>query len=244
MPKYSDKESLDTVTGQGGKQQMKSIIDIFGRRKVDIQKLLAYGFNQHDNRYVYLTDLIEGQFEMTVVVSSQGVVSTTVIDTSTGEDYVLHHVVATTGAFVGKLREEYERVLTDIAKVCFIPDVFKSPVTRQVIQFIRDKYHDELEFLWPRTPDNAIFRRQDNAKWYGAILTIKNNKLGLDGEERIEILDLRMDPDDIIALTDGKKYFPGFHMNKKYWITIRLDGSVSVDEIFMRIDNSFKLAVK
>ncbi|WP_228397920.1 hypothetical protein [Limnobaculum xujianqingii] len=152
---------------------MKSIVDIFGRRKVDIQKLLAYGFNQHDSRYVYLTDLIEGQFEMTVVVSSQGVVSTTVIDTSTGEDYVLHHVVATTGAFVGKLREEYERILTDIAKVCFIPDVFKSPVTRQVIQFIRDKYHDELEFLWPRTPDNAIFRRQDNAKWYGAILTIK-----------------------------------------------------------------------
>ncbi|WP_228397919.1 MmcQ/YjbR family DNA-binding protein [Limnobaculum xujianqingii] len=72
----------------------------------------------------------------------------------------------------------------------------------------------------------------------------KKNKLGLDGEERIEILDLRMDPDDIIVLTDGKKYFPGFHMNKKHWITIRLDGSVSVDEIFMRIDNSFKLAVK
>ncbi|TQS86646.1 hypothetical protein ELQ32_17435 [Limnobaculum zhutongyuii] len=55
---------------------------------------------------------------------------------------------------------------------------------------------------------------------------------------------LRMDPNDIIMLTDGKKYFPGFHMNKKYWITIRLDGSVPVEEIFMRIDNSFELAVK
>ncbi len=31
-------------------------------------------------------------------------------------------------------------------------------------------------------------------------------------------------------------------MNKKHWYTIRLDGSISLQEIFMRIDESYILA--
>lgn len=233
---------LYTINAQG--LRMKDTTDLFGRRKVDTQKLLSYGFHQHEASYVYVTGLLEGQFEMTVTVQSQGSVLATVVDKSTEERYVLHLIATATGAFVGKLREEYQQVLSNIADACFIPDVFKSQMAKQVIQFIRDKYHDELEFLWPRSPSSAIFRRKDNAKWYGAILTVKNIKLGLEGEDLIEILNLRMVPEEIITLTDGKKYFPGFHMNKKNWVTIRLDGSVPAEEIFMRIDNSFGLVAK
>lgn len=30
-------------------------------------------------------------------------------------------------------------------------------------------------------------------------------------------------------------------MNKKHWVTLRLDGSVPIEEILMRIDDSFGL---
>ncbi|MDR3176713.1 MAG: MmcQ/YjbR family DNA-binding protein [Desulfovibrio sp.] len=55
---------------------------------------------------------------------------------------------------------------------------------------------------------------------------------------------MRIKPEEIDTLIDGKRYFPGYHMNKKHWFTICLDGSVSTEEIFCRIDESFALARK
>ena len=61
-------------------------------------------------------------------------------------------------------------------------------------------------------------------------------------EGAVEIIDLRIKPEDVEALLDGKKYFPGYHMNKRHWYTICLDGSVPIEEIFCRVDESFALA--
>lgn len=55
---------------------------------------------------------------------------------------------------------------------------------------MKGTYQDELEFLWKRFPDNAVYRRKDTGKWYGAMLTISKQKLGLDSSEKVVILDL------------------------------------------------------
>ena len=81
-------------------------------------------------------------------------------------------------------------------------------------------------------------------KWYAVLLTVSSRKLGLDSDEYIEIIDLRMTPDDIEAVVDYQKYFPGYHMNKKHWVTICLDNTLSDEEIQNRIDNSYALAIK
>lgn len=108
---------------------------------------------------------------------------------------------------------------------------------------MKGTYQDELEFLWKRFPDNAVYRRKDTGKWYGAMLTISKQKLGLDSSEKVVILDLRIQPDDLAAVVDGVRFFPGYHMNKQHWYTICLDGSVPVEEIYQRIDASYLLAV-
>ena len=41
---------------------------------------------------------------------------------------------------------------------------------------------------------------------------------------------------------DKIKVFPGYHMNKKSWITIKLDNSMETNTIFKLIDNSYNLA--
>lgn len=218
---------------------------LFKRKKVNFARLIPFGFSESGSVYTYSTGLVDGQFEMIVTVTTEGKVSAEVIENSSGEDYVLHRVSSATGAFVGEIRDGYARVLTMIANACFEPDIFKSAGARQVIQYVREKYQNELEFLWERFPDNAIFRRRDNAKWYAALLTVRKNRLGLDGDGSIEVLDLRMKPEDIDVLVDGKKYLPGYHMNKKHWVTICLeDYPVPLEEIFCRIDESFALALK
>ena len=98
--------------------------------------------------------------------------------------------------------------------------------------------------MWEKFDDNAIWRRTDNAKWYGAILTVSKSKLGLPSDEIVEILDLRADPDEIPKMVDGKNIFGGWHMNKKHWITVCLDGSVPPEDIFKMIDISYNLAKK
>lgn len=73
-------------------------------------------------------------------------------------------------------------------------------------------------------------------------MAINQKKLGLSNDGIVEVINLRMLPEKIRALQDYKKYFPGFHMNKKHWITIILNGSVPLEEIFARIDESYLLA--
>ncbi len=160
------------------------------------------------------------------------------------EVYTLHLVESATGSFVGEIKSQYKAVLEEIAETCFDPDVTKSNQAKELIAYAREKYGDELEFLWPKFPDNAIWRRQDNKKWYGAILTVSRQKLGLKSDEIVEIVDLRLEPEKIATLVDQKRYFNGWHMNKKNWYTIILDGSVPTKEICNKLDDSHTLTGK
>ena len=111
-----------------------------------------------------------------------------------------------------------------------------------VVKYAERKYGTRLEFLW--NDDNSVMRRRDNAKWYLAILPVQRNKIGLDGEGKIEIIDLRAPKEELPKLLDGVNYLPAYHMNKKSWFTIPLDGRVSAEIIFALIDMSYELAKK
>ena len=142
------------------------------------------------------------------------------------------------------VRADHEAVLTEIAEACFEPDVFKSARAQEAISYVRAVYGSELEFLWKRFPGNAVWRREDTRKWYGVLLAVPERKLGIASDGTAEIIDLRADPGVLAALVDGERYFPGYHMNKKHWLTIRLNGMVPAEEIFRRIDESYRLAAK
>lgn len=217
---------------------------LFKDRMPDAAKLRAFGFSPAGGKYLYSTDIMDGQFRMCVTVARNGEVGARLVEISFNEEYSLHLVSSAGGQFVGRVKEEYGRVLADISEKCFERNIFKSAVAKKVIAYVRKKYGDEPEYLWEKFPSNAVFRRKDNRKWYGAILTVQKNRLGPEGEERVEIVDLRIDGARIDSIVDGKKYFPGYHMNKRHWFTMILDGSVPAREIFRRIDESYEIAAK
>ncbi|MCL2281158.1 MAG: MmcQ/YjbR family DNA-binding protein [Dehalococcoidia bacterium] len=208
-----------------------------------MKKLLTFGFVMDNGAYTYTTNIASGQFRMIVNALDDGTINTKVVDTFSSDEYVLHRTSEACGSFVGMVRSDYENVLHEISDKCFEPDIFKSDYARTVIQYINGTYNDELEFLWKRFPNNAIFRRKDSLKWYGAMLILSKRKLGLNSDEVVDILDLRIRSEDIEHIIDREKYFSGYHMNKKHWITICLDDSVPMDEIFQRIDTSYNLSV-
>lgn len=219
------------------------IIDkIFQRKSIIVSNLEPYGFVFNGKAYIYEQNLKDSGLVIRVIISGEGKVSAQIIDTAINEPYTMHLASSAAGEFVGKVRNEYEILLTDIAKKCCVPDVFKSNMTKALIAHVRDIYGDEPEFLWKNFPDNAIWRRKDNRKWYGVLLTVSKKKLGLESDEIVEIIDLREQPEMIKSLLEQDNYYPGWHMNKKHWYTILLDGKVSFDEICRRIDISYKIA--
>jgi len=214
---------------------------IFSSKVPDKTALVAYGFKRDEACFVYNTLLQKGFFNLTVRILDKKEIDIRVVENSTGEEYEPVYVKNASGKFVGKVRAELDAVLTDISEKCFVFSPFQTDYTLKVIKYIRDKYGDKPEFLWEKFPRNAVFRDKGSEKWYAAILTVKNRNVGLEGDEICEVIDLKGKPDKLAELVDGKKYLRGYHMNKKHWYTIRLDGSVDIKEIYKHIDSSYSL---
>lgn len=217
--------------------------DIFKRKKCNPEKLSSYGFFKKDGKETYETDIMNGTFRLYVYISKVGAVETDLIEIENGEPYILYKTNAS-GAYIGEVREAIEAVLTDIVDNCYDSATFKTRQAYMAIEYVRKTYGDELEFLWAKFPDNAVWRRKDNQKWYGAILTVSGRKIGLDTDNIVEIIDLRMDAAQKDTILSRKHYYPGWHMNKKSWYTLVLDDSIADDEIKLRITESYKLAKK
>ncbi len=217
--------------------------DVFRFKTPNVRKCKLYGFREEGGALLYETEILDGQFLLRVEIA-EGKVTTSLTDTATDEPYTLHLVEEAAGAFVGSVREAYTAKLAEIAQRCCDFEIFREEQTRRLIAHIADIYGDAPEYLWEKFPDNAAVRRRDNGKWYAAILTAERKKLGAAGEGKAELLDVRMEPAELDLLADGKTYFRGYHMNKKHWLTVILDGSLPDEEVFALLEESYHLAAK
>ena len=58
-------------------------------------------------------------------------------------------------------------------------------------------------------------------------------------------LNLKCDPEKAIELREHYPVvIPGYHMNKKLWNTVIVDGSISDDQLISWIDDSYDLIVE
>jgi predicted DNA-binding protein (MmcQ/YjbR family) len=67
----------------------------------------------------------------------------------------------------------------------------------------------------------------------------------LSGDEQSTSMNLKCDPHEALILRDiFPAIRPGYHMNKRHWNTVDLDGSVPAGELQRMIDNSYRLVIK
>ena len=140
------------------------------------ETLEPYGFRSVGDTYVYATEFQNGAFRAEVTVNEDEV-SGKVIDTDTGEEYMPMRSPTAIGAFVGQVREDYAMVLGDIAEHCFRPLPFASDQANRVARKVRRKYGDDVEYTFPRYPDNGVFRDGPSQKWYGIVMPVSKARL-------------------------------------------------------------------
>ena len=107
----------------------------------------------------------------------------------------------------------------------------------EVLQYVKNKYHTNPEYLWLKYPQYAVLR--DNKKWYGIVMNVSKRKLGFNDDEEIDMLNVKCPPviNGNIRMNNG--ILPAYHMNKEHWLSIMLDGSVLKEEVQQLIDLSF-----
>ena len=219
---------------------MTDIKGLFYGRTADKKAMGEFGFIKENNAYKYSESILGGQFLLTVTVRGDEV-SAEVYDVEAESPYILHTVEGAEGAFVGEVRAEYDRVLAALSESCFSrAEIYRERTAKAVFKYAEKKYGTPPEFLWG--DENCIMRRKDNRKWYLLFMIVDRKRLGLEGEGKIEIADLRAPKEEIAHLLDGVNYISAYHMNKKSWFTVPLDGRVSAEVIYALIDMSYELA--
>lgn len=111
----------------------------------------------------------------------------------------------------------------------------------KVLEYARKKYGTVPVYPWERDPDSGILKHEKNKKWYALFMRIPGERIGIDTEEILDIVNVKADPEMVASLNHQRGFAPAYHMNKTHWITIILDGEVTLESVFVLLDESYEL---
>ena len=217
------------------------MLDIFKAYEFNKKKAISFGFIEENGIFKYRSLILENDFQMIVSIVDKEI-SFHVYDQETGDLYPQVHMESMRGSFVGAVREACLEVLYQIRKSCFDVQVFICPQTERVMAIVQEKYGNQLEYLWEKSPDTAVLRHVSNQKWYAVLMKISWEKLDRAREDLVEVINVKHD--QVVSLLQEKGIYPAFHMNKRYWISVPLDESLSDQQILGLIERSWDLTRK
>ena len=114
----------------------------------------------------------------------------------------------------------------------------------QTEAFIHENFAGIIQdYPWADSPSYTVFRHANNRKWFAFIANVRYQTLGLKQPGNVDFINLKCDPDLLEDLLHGPRILPAYHMNKRHWLTIPLDGSCPVDQIKNLIDLSYRLTM-
>ena len=217
------------------------MFEIFKAYQFNSKKAKEYGFIENQGVWTYSSTILQGDFLMMVTVED-GDLSFQVYDQETGELYPQVHMESMRGTFVGSVREACLEVLYSIRKACFEVQEFLCPRTKRIMALVQEKYGNQLEYLWEKSPDTAVLRHEDNQKWYAILMRIPWNRLDKGREGLVEAVNLKHD--QVADLLSQNGIYPAFHMNKRYWISLPLDDTLTDEKVLELFDRSWFLTSK
>ena len=203
------------------------------------QKLLEFGFEKDNSInagiYILKRDLDNSDFYVRIEIS-ESEITAQAFEKETDERYTLLDVVSANGAFVGQLREKIRKLMEEIQATCFE----NTDICQKYVDYIKAKFGAEQEYPWE---DEASVFRCPNGKWFGLLMHIGFNKLGIESDEPVWAVNLKADAEKIPELVNHKTIFPAWHMNKKYWITIILTTITDFELLCKLTEQSFDLVM-
>lgn len=212
--------------------------ELFFGYKLDLSKLESYGFILKDDHYFRSFPLEINNFHVEIDVFNNDITGH-IYDETFGDEYILFRNEKVVGEFVGSIREAYKKVLIGIRDHCFIRVMFMDEQSSRIAQYIIKTYGDNPEFPWKKFPEFAIFRNRNNHRWYAIFMTVKDGALGENVSAR-SIVNIKPCKEDYQKLVEQNNIYPGWHMDKKSWISVSLSNYFPDEYIVSLIDMSYR----
>ena len=222
------------------------MLDLFEKYQANPEKLQVFGFEKIGEEFVYSQEIMNGDFLLQLKLQGDKL-DYQVFDQETDDEYVQVKMEAMTGEFVGQVREACQEIFLMIRANCFEEVGFLYEQSSRLQDYVAKTYGGRLEYLWENSSKNGnlhagVFRHQDTKKWYGIFMTIDWSKFENGKTGPIEVLNVKNN--QVADLLKKAGIYPEFHMNKKYWLSLPLDDTLTDTELFSLLDKSFELTQK
>ena len=94
----------------------------------------------------------------------------------------------------------------------------------------KQEFFDTCLALYGTVPDypfdedfeTAVLRHTDNRKWYAIVMRVSRRKFGLDSDEVIDVVNLKLPTEMFGSFGAADGVYPAYHMNKLHWISVLL----------------------
>lgn len=183
------------------------------------EKLLAYGFHERKGRLWLERGLSHG---FTAVFCAD----TDVLQAEIRDEEKLPYLLA-------EVREQTGRHAEQIISACVLQDN-----REKLLAYAHARYGTSAEYLWEKHPSYGVLRNA-KGKWYAMFMRIPKRRLLIDEEGECEVVNLKTAAQELV---DHQRIFPAYHMNKKHWISVRLDARWESGELEMLLENSHQLS--
>ena len=70
--------------------------------------------------------------------------------------------------------------------------------------------------------ETAVLRHADNRKWYAIVMRVSRRKFGIDSDEVIDVVNLKLPTEMFGSFGASDGVYPAYHMNKLHWISVLL----------------------
>ena len=110
---------------------------------------------------------------------------------------------------------------------------------QEFLSMCQDLYGTSPDYPFDDLLETAVLRHDNNRKWYALVMKVSRRKFGLDSDEVIDVVNLKLPTEMFGSFGKADGVYPAYHMNKLHWISVLLPDA-SEDTIAFLVNVSFE----
>ena len=93
---------------------------------------------------------------------------------------------------------------------------------QELFNLCMDSYATSPDYPFEDDFETAALRHADNRKWFAIVMQVSRRKFGLDSDEIIDVVNLKLPTEMFGSFGAADGVYPAYHMNKLHWISVLL----------------------
>ena len=110
---------------------------------------------------------------------------------------------------------------------------------QEFLKYCLNTYGTSPDYPFDEDFETAVLRHVENRKWYALVMRVSRRKFGLDSDEVIDVVNLKLPTEMFGSFGAADGVYPAYHMNKLHWISALLPDAPE-DVVWFLVNVSFE----